>query len=444
MQKQTIMRTLSLLLFIFSFQAFAQAPSVPSPGKAQNKTIVLQGGTAHIGNGKVIENSVIVLKEGKITAVGEQGKIDITKDAEIIQAIGKHIYPGLIAANTTLGLSEIASIRATRDYAEVGSFNPNVRSIIAYNTDSKVTPTVRSNGILLAQVVPQSGRVSGQSSVVQLDGWNWEDAAYKMDDGIFVSWPTMYRYRGWWANPGGIVRNKNYEETLTNIKDLLQEAKAHCDAPKHATKNLKLDAMCGLFDGSKTLFIRANYIKEIIDAVNLTKGHGAKIVIVGGKDAWIATDILKENNISVLLNKTHDLPNRADEDVDLPYKLPKILQDAGVTFALTVGTGWDGYWDQRNLAFEAGTAVTYGLTKEEALATITSNAAKILGIDDKVGTLEVGKEATLLVAKGDILDMRTSHVEHAFIQGRAVNLDNKQKALYRKFMDKYELEHKQH
>ena len=158
----------------------------------------------------------------------------------------------------------------------------------------------------------------------------------------------------------------------------------------------------------------------------------------------MATDILKENNVAIVINKTHALPSRSHEDVDLPYKLPKILQDAGILYCITVGSGWDGFWDQRNISFEAGTAAAYGLTKEEALMSITSNAAKILGIDETVGTLEKGKDATLIVSKGDVLDMRTNHMEQAFIRGRSVDLDNKQKKLYRKFMNKYDKEIKQH
>ncbi|MGB0839416.1 MAG: amidohydrolase family protein, partial [Chitinophagales bacterium] len=272
--------------------------------------------------------------------------------------------------------------------------------------------------------------------------WNWEDATYKEDMGVHLNWPNLYRFTGWWAEPGPIENNKDYDKYVGEIKNLFDEAKAYC-AGGHSTTNLKLEAMCGLFDGSKKLFANVNIIKEIIDVVNFAQEYGVDVVIVGGDDAWMCTDILKQYDIPVMINKTRNLPSRKDEDYDLPYKLPKILQDAGVLYCLTPGQG-SGFWDMRNLPFDAGIAVAHGLTKEEALMSLTSNSAKILGIDKTVGTLEVGKDATLIVSKGDILDMMTSHVEQAFIRGRMVDMENKQKALYRRFMDKYDLEHQQH
>lgn len=439
-----IFRTLSILLFCTIYTiGFAQKPSVPTPGKQQSNITALTGGVAHIGNGEVIANSIIVFQDGKITNIGDASVVKVDgENAEVIDVQGKHIYPGFIAANTAMGLAEIGAVRATRDYEEVGLLNPNVRAIIAYNTDSRVIPTVRSNGVLLAQIVPQGNAIAGQSSVVSLDAWNWEDAAYKMDEGIHVDWPHMFTSKGWWAEPGGIEVNKKYKKHLSQIADLLLEAKAYCQNDAPESTNLKLSAMCGLFDGSKKMYIHVNFIKEIIDAVNLCKKHGIKMVVVGGRDAWMATDILKENDVAVVLNRVHRLPGRADEDTDIAFRTPKLLQDAGIDFCITVGSGWDGFWDQRNLPFHAGTAVAYGLTKEEALMAITANPAKILGIDKTVGTLEKGKDATLLVSSGDVLDMRSSRIEHAFLQGRKVDLDNKQKALYRKFMAKYGLEAK--
>lgn len=429
------------LFLAVSHTAMAQTNSVPTPAEPQSQTIVLRGGTAHIGNGTVIENSIIVFEDGKITTVAEEAtvKIDPT-DKQVIDITGKHVYPGMIAASTAMGLMEIAAVRATRDEDEIGSLNPNVRSIISFNTDSRVVPTVRSNGILLAQVRPKGGRISGTSSIVQLDAWNWEDATYKIDDGIHLSWPNIYKFRGWWEGPGRVESNDNYNEQVTDIKDLFDQAKAYCQNDKHDETNLKLGSMCGLFDGSQKLFVHVSMIKEIIEAVNFSKKYGVKMVVVGGEDAWMATDILKNNNIPVVIKRTQSLPNRSDEDIDLPFKLPKLLQDAGVMYCITLGDGSDGFWDQRNLPFHAGQTVANGLTKEQAIAAITANPAKILGIDDKTGTLETGKDANIIVSTGDVLDMRTSKIEHAFIQGRAIDLDNKQKALYRKYMEKYGLE----
>ncbi|MGB1204984.1 MAG: amidohydrolase family protein [Chitinophagales bacterium] len=441
--KQTLTSLSKIYILLFLLNGFfLQAQSVEKTQVNDNKSIVLKGGTAHIGNGEVIENSLIILENGKIKDIGTVASItDLPENAETIELAGKEIYPSFIAANTNMGLAEIGAVRATRDYQETGVFNPNVRSIIAYNTDSEVTPTVRSNGVLLAQVTPNGGAVSGQSSIVELEAWNWEDAAYKMDDAIYMAWPRMFSYS--WKERK-IKKNEKYEKQTSDFEQTFAEAKAYCSNKNGGTTNLKLEAMCDLFSKNKKLYVKTDYIKEIVAAVHFAKKFELELVIVGGQDSWMATDILKDNNVAIIINKTHNLPRRADEDVDLPYKLPKILQDAGILYCITVGSGWDGFWDQRNISFEAGTAAAYGLTKEQALMSITSNAAKILGIDETVGTLEKGKDATLIVSKGDALDMRTHHIEQAFIRGRSVDLDNKQKKLYRKFMTKYEKEIKQH
>jgi imidazolonepropionase-like amidohydrolase len=299
-----------------------------------------------------------------------------------------------------------------------------------------VIPTVRSNGILLAQPTPSGGLISGQSSVVQLDAWNWEDAAYKKDIAIHMNWPVLrpVTRRRMQAAPG--VPQETPEErnqkALDAIYSLFRQAKAYAEA-KPAVINLRFESMKGLFDGTKKLFVDADGGKEITQAVHFAKKLGISLVIVGGKESYLVTNLLRNNNVPVILHETQTLPAREDDDVYLPYKLPKILQDAGVLYGLT-GTG---FWRQRNLPFEAGEACGYGLTKEQAVSMITLNNAKILGIDKTTGTLEVGKDANLFISKGDALDMITIDVQKAFIQGRDINLDNLHKQLYRKFAAKY-------
>ncbi len=420
---------------------YAQKPTVPSPGQPQSKPLLLTGGTAHIGNGTVIPVSVIRIENGKITMVADMTTIRINPEgATVLDISGKHVYPGLIATNTSIGLIEIGAVRATNDRGEVGDLNPDVRALIGYNTDSHVIPTVRSNGILLAQIVPAGGFLSGLSSVVQLDAWNWEDAAYQKDNGLYMTWPATMQYN--WEE-GRLKPNEKYSEQYQSLLQLFSEAKAYCSETTHMPQNLKLEAMCGLFNKTAKLYVQANSTKEISEAVNFAKQYGVAPVIVGGYDAWQVSDLLKENNVPVVLQRTHQLPHREDEDVYLPSRLPKMLKDAGVLFAITVGDGWDGFWDQRNLPFEAGTAACFGLSKEEALQAITLSPAKIMGIADKTGSIETGKDANLIVSKGDVLDMAGNYIEQAFIQGRMVDLDNKQKALYRKFMQKYQLTPKQ-
>ena len=420
-------------LLLSTILTYAQATI--SPAKPQSKSIVITGATIHVGNGRVISNGYIAFDKGKITAIGE-GAASNTDGADVINATGKQVYPGFICPVTTLGLVEIEEgAKGTVDDEETGDLNPNVRSIVAYNTDSKVIPTVRSNGILLAQPTPNGGTLSGQSSVVQLDAWNWEDAAYKTDIAVHLNWPIVRPPRRRVpATPdaGAESPDEARLKQLDDIDNLFNAAKAYAEA-KPAVVNLRFEALKGLFNGNKKLFINVDGAKEIIEAVTFAGKLGIKAVIVGGKESYLVTNLLKQNNVPVIIRETQTLPARDEDDVYLPYKLPKILQDAGVEYGLT-GTG---FWRQRNLPFEAGQAVGYGLTKEQALSMITINNAKILGIDKTTGTLETGKDANLFISGGDALDMITLNVEQAFIQGRNVNLDNLHKQLYKKFSDKY-------
>lgn len=425
-----IFKSIIHTLLVTAFAANANAQQVPAP--PQGKAIVITGATVHVGNGDVIENGAVAFDEGKITFVGATNKAP-QEGAQVIDAKGKHVYPGLIAPFTRLGLVEIGAVRATQDYREAGVFNPSLRSIIAYNTDSRVTPTVRSNGILMAQIVPSGGWVSGQSSVVELDGWNWEDAAYKIDNGIVMSFPAPYQRLGWWAAPGGVKANKDYEKQIKAIKDFLKDAKSYAEGKPKVT-NLKFEAMRGVFDGSKRLYISTNYVKAMMSAVEMCKDLGIQeYVLVGAADAWQITDYLKKNEVKIMLARTQRLPNRRHEDVDQPFKTPKALEDAGITYCLM----FDDYWKVRDLPFQGGQAVAFGLGKEDALKSMTLNAARVLGIDATVGSLEVGKDATLIISEGDVMDQLTNQVTDAFIRGKAIDLDNKQKALYRKFKAKY-------
>jgi imidazolonepropionase-like amidohydrolase len=404
-----------------------------TPGPKQTKKVLLLNGMAHLGNGKVIKNSAISFEGGKLTLVANAAAIKIdfsTYDTVIRLDESQHIYPGFITPNSTLGLTEIGAVRMTHDYAEYGVFKPHVRSIVAYNTESKITTTVRSNGVLMGQITPRSGAISGTSSIVHFDAWNWEDAIIKKDEGVHLNWEGMFsRWNG--------KANKNYEKATANLNQFFTNALAYSQKKVHEERNLRYEAMRGVFNGEKTLYVHANFIKEITEAINFSKKYKVvKMVLVGGYDSWMATDMLKENNVAVILKRVHSLPTRQEEDVYLPYKMPHKLYDAGVLFCLD-NSGEMEAMQTRNLPFYAGTAAAYGMDKEEALKLITLNTAKILGIDDVVGSLEVGKSATLFISKGDALDMRTNAVTTAFIQGRLVDVNNHQKKLYKKYSEKY-------
>lgn len=429
------MKNLLLFLALISCSVLLAQNEVPAPAPVQSERLCLKGGTIHVGNGQVIENGCLIFNNGKIEAVFSANtiKTDATL-GKVIDVTGKHLYPGLMALNTVLGLNEIEAVRATNDMSEMGALNPEARAAISYNTDSRVTPTVRSNGILYAQVMPNGGRISGTSSLMQLDAWNWEDALVKADEGIVMNWPSMFTVKGWWAQPEGYEVSKDYDKQVNELRDYFNEAAAYATASPTKT-NLRFERLRGLFNGSCKLYVRADYVKEMLHAIAFAEQWNLKLVLVGAKDAYLIADVLAKKKIPVILSKTHDLPAYNDDDIQQPYKTPAALQRAGVLFAISI----DGFWQQRNLAFEAGTAAAYGLTKEQALMAIAGNAAKIVGVDTQLGTLEAGKDASLLVVSGDLLDMRSSVVERAFISGRNINLDNKQTELYRKFSAKYGL-----
>ncbi len=421
------------ILFAFAFLGwgYSALAQVPAPAPAQDHGIVLIGGTAHIGTGEVIENSAIAFDKGKITFAGKAENLGTQfSNYEKIDATGKEVYPGLILMASQLGLSEIDGVNATVDSRETGELNPSVRSTIAFNTESEQIPVARSNGILLAQIIPQGGMISGLSSVMNLDAWNFEDAIYKADEGLWLSWPSYYSRRGYGEN-STMEENKSYAENVQKLESIFSEARVYKGTPA----NSKLAAMQGLFDGSLVLYIQADYVKTIIESISFAKKMGVKKIVLSGadEDALMVKDFLKENNIPVIVAPIHRLPKRKDTYTKAPYEMAARFTDAGITAALS----YEGSTLCMNLPFVAGEGVAYGLTKEQALQTVTLNSAKILGIEDIAGSLEVGKDAHILISNGDLLDMRTNKVTLAFINGRNISLDNKHKRLYRKFATKY-------
>ena len=422
-------------IVLLSLSLFGFAQQTPAP--KQTKTILILGAKAHLGNGSVIENSLISIIDGKIATISAAAGIKPAKHDVVIDATGKHVYPGFIAPNSTLGLVEIDAVRASDDESEIGEFNPHVRSIIAYNSESKLVETTRPNGVLIAQITPRGGRIPGSSSIVQLDAWTWEDATIKANDGIHLNWPKSYSRAGWWAEPGGIEINKNYEPQTQSIQEYFDTAFAYLGS-KNTKKDLPYEAMNGLQSGEKTLFINANGEKEIIDAVLFKKKNNIKnMTIVGGYYAFRVAPLLKENNVSVLLKRVHDMPLLEDEDVNLPYKNAKFLVDAGILVGLE-NAGDMERMQTRNLPFYAGTCAAWGLSKEQALQLISGNTAKILGIDQQYGTLEAGKSATLFISEGDALDMKSNLISLAFIDGRNISLESHHTKLYKRYKEKFE------
>lgn len=437
---------LLIILTAFVVVSYSQSNVLPAP--PQKGLMFIKNATIHVGNGTVIENGVIQIRDGKIEKVGKD--IPVPQDNVAVYDVkGKHVYPGLILPTSTLGLVEIGAVRASNDSREIGDMNPNVRSIVAYNTDSKVINTLRSNGVLAANVVPQGSFLAGSSSVVQLDAWNWEDAAVKTDAGMHLYMPTLMPRPSFGRGGGGAGGPnagaapsdpvKEGLEQIEKLKAFFREAKAYNALTTHDETNLKYESVKNLFDKKQKFYVHANTVKQMLVAMDFVKEFGFDVVIVGGSESWQIADLLKQHNVSVVLQQMHSLPTTTDDDVDQPYKTAAALQKAGVLFAISDD---DAQTRGRNLPFNAGTAVTYGLTKEEALAAISLNAAKIMGVADKTGSIEVGKEANIIVSSGDILDMSTSNVTDAFIQGRKINLDDKQKQLNDRYEQKYDLKPK--
>lgn len=407
---------------------------------AQEKSTLIVGTTAHIGNGEVIRDAAIGFRNGKIDLVTAiDYRLDTTKYEVIIRLNGQHSYPGFISPNNVLGLLEIDAVRATRDANEVGNITPQVRSLVAYNTDSKIIPTVRSNGVLIVQSTPQGGRISGTSSIFNLDGWNWEDAVLKMDDAIHINWPSVYNRK--WEN-GTITykENKEFENQVNELVTFFKNAKAYTKSDFILETNLRFEAMRPVFKGDKKVFIHANNAKELSSAIYFIREQKVKSpVLVGAYDALLVADLLVDYKIPLVLRRVHELPLREDDAVDIPYQLPALLAEKGVKFCLQ-NDGSMQAMGTRNLPFYAGTAAAYGLDREEALKSISLHAAQILGIDQQVGSLELGKRATLFVSEGDALDMRTNQLSAAFVNGKMIDLGSHQRDLYERYMKKYGLE----
>jgi len=422
------------------FSAISIVAQKPLVANKQTQSISISNVMIHVGNGTVIENGMVALADGKFTYVGVPNKMkyDIAIDGS-----GKHLYPGFILMNSTIGLREIDAVRSTLDYDETGNITPEVRAITSYNTDSKIIPTIRFNGVLIAQSTPRGGLISGQSSVVQLDAWNWEDAAIKMEEGMHVNWPN--RNQIIYSNQSNVDESKlktDRNNAINKIKDMFDRTVMYMNETTHEEYNGKCESMKGLFTGAKTLYIHVNTEKDIMESVMYFETIGVKkIVLVGAYEGYKILDFIKQHNLTVLIDRIHELPHNEDDDVKLPYKMAKLMWDAGIVFTFS----HDGEMEvmgSRNLPFNAGTAVAYGLGQEQAIQMMTLNAAKILGVDSQLGTIEVGKDATFFISNGDALDMMGNDLALAYISGRQIVLENSQYDLYQMYVGKYGLKMK--
>jgi imidazolonepropionase-like amidohydrolase len=404
---------------------------------AQQKTMLIKNAYLHVGNGETLASAAIGIKNGKITLIKNSlaYSYSVSDWDTIIDVKGKHVYPGFIAPNTTLGITEIDAVRATRDFHEVGIYNPHVRSQIAYNVESEVIKTVRSNGVLLSQPVPRGGVISGTSSIMAMDGWNWEDATVLANDGVHVNWPSSTdRMKD---NRAVQEKSKDYQSKKQELYSFFEASMVYTGS-KNTETDLRYEAMKGCFKDKKRVYFHADDLQQINDIIDFVQYFKLSApVIVGGYDAGLVARKLKDAKIPVMLYRTHSLPKREEDPIHQPYSTATRLQEEGVLFCLQ-NEGDMEAMNARNLPFLAGTAHAYGLTEEQAVMAITLNTCKIIGIEKEYGSIEVGKSATLFISEGNALDMRTNNVVFALINGKQVDLGNKQKDLYNKYKQKYE------
>jgi len=412
------------------------------PGTEQKRPILLRGGTLHTVTGDVLVEYDLLFAEGKIITIDEQ--IQPSPETDVLDIYGKHVIPGFIAGYTRIGLTEISAVKQTNDHSEIGEINPNVRANVAYNPDSDLIPVTRSNGVLTVNSAPTSGRIAGQSSVMYMDGWTWEDATLKHPSALNLNWPSMrFDFRKD-AKKKEKEQREGYNKAIREMDLLVRDVRAYHHRKnakerkaEHKQKSdLRLESMIPFIVFKEPIHIKANNVRQIEAAAKWSTKHDLNIVIVGGADAWRIPEVLVEKNIPVILLGVQNTPRRRFEPIHTPYKVPAMLQKAGVHFCISLDPGYPMDGHVRTLPDEAMRAASWGLTKDQALRAITLSAAEILGVDEKIGSLDLGKDATFFISDNEPLT-QSNHPIKAYIQGREIDLSDRQKNLWKKYKEKY-------
>ncbi|MCF4009010.1 amidohydrolase family protein [Rheinheimera sp. UJ63] len=406
----------------------------PVPAPKQSVPVLLKNATVHA---VVTEPAIqdVLLVDGKIAAMGTN--LTAPAGAQVEDLTGKHVYPGLIALINQLGLIEVEAVRATRDDRETSATNPDLQVQVAFNADSAVIPTIRSNGFSHSLIYPDGSLITGRSALMQLDGWNWQDALVQANVGLHVNWPRMGLQTGWWVRDSAEKQQERQREQLEQLQSYFSQAQAYYLAEQaglNRGRDSRWHAMLALFEGNLPLFVHADDPRQMRQAISLAKQYKVRLVIVGGRDSWRMADELAANNVDVIYTAPYGLPTRTDEAYDQAFSVPGVLQKAGVRFALSL----DGFWDTRNLVFAAGHVTRYGLEPAQALRALTLDAAHIAGVADRLGSIEVGKSASLVVSEGDIFDYRGHNIMQLWIDGRNVDLNNKHKQLHQRYQQRYQ------
>lgn len=406
-----------ITLIVLACVAGVTTASDQIPGAMPKGPVAIVGATIHPVSGPVIKQGVLVFDNGKITAVGDNVKVP--KAAVVIKAGGKHIYPGLFEPYSRIGLTEISSVRASNDYRESGSLNPNVKAHVSVDPDGEIIPVTRSNGVLLTMTAPTGGLISGQSAVLQLDGWTYEDMTVLPRAGMIIS-----------------LDSENERQRLHAFFDEARRYNQGQEAKSKILHDARLESMDKVLRGEQPIIIHADRSNDINRAIAFAVDQKVKLVIFGGYDAPQCRELMKKYDIPVIISAVHRNPGRRDDPYDAAYTLAKRLQDAGIRFCIS-GYERSDSWNARNLPYHAATAVAFGLSKEDAIRAITLSPAEILGVEKRVGSLDAGKDATLILCDGDPLEAATQ-VQSAWIAGKPVDLSNKQTMLYEKYQRKYD------
>ena len=409
-------------------------------------TIAIVGATVHTVSDGDIENGVVIIEDGRIAAVGGPNT-SIPGGAARVEASGRHLYPGMIATNSNLGLTEIGSVNEGNDVNEMGDFNANIRAEVAVNPEASAIPVTRANGITHAVTVPGGGLIRGTSALLRLDGWTWEQLTAAAPTALHVSFPS---FRGGGGRRGGFGRGggqgnleERAREQIARIDAQLDEARAYAKAkaaeaeggPRYP-RNTRLEGIIPALEGEAAVFLHTGGVRSVQEAVKWGREQGFRIVVVDSGDAWRAADFLAEHNVPVIVGSILSSPSGSDVPYDGAYTRAAKLHEAGVKVAIA-GTGGNGGGgpNLRNMPYHAGVASGFGLPKDEALKSVTLNAAEILGVDDDLGSIEVGKSASLVLTDGDILEIRTN-VLAEWIDGRPVDLSSKHTMLWEKYRDR--------
>jgi imidazolonepropionase-like amidohydrolase len=404
-------------------------------------TVSIVHAAVHTISGETIDDGTVSFRAGRIVAVG-RGLAPLP-GATVVDATAKHLWPGMIDANTAIGLTEIGSVAGSVDTAETGALNPDVNTAIAVNPDSELIPVTRANGVTHVLSVPDGGLVSGTSALIRLSGWTWEDLAAATPVGLHVRWPSFRIRRGFGNRPPQTSeedQKKERDEALKKIKTLFDDAAAYAKAKaaggtpgRPFDVDPSFEAMLPVLDGRVPVIVQADEIKQIRSAVAFARSQGLRMVLLSSGDTALATDLLKENKIPVIVDGVLAVPAHEDDAYDAAYTLPATLKAAGVPFCISSGGGGFGAMNTRNLPYHAAMAAAFGLSRDDAMKAITAEPARILGVGRDLGSIETGKSASLILTDGDPLEVKT-RVLAEWIDGRPVALeDNRHERLYRKY-----------